>query len=136
MKQSSVFYLTSVENILINWVIMIGALYATVKMHRNVLNFIIYHVIITAMKYCSFKKRKESKVFNTGFKTMLSLTCAKLQHGWPPKVWLGTAGRLLHIPWPTQPTPDGRHLHNTVRSVFCLGTGCQLACPLVAKSYR
>jgi len=69
MKQSSVFYLTTVENILIKWVITIGTLYATVNVHLNVMNFI-HHVIITAIKYCTFKKRKESKVFNTGFKTM------------------------------------------------------------------
>ena len=73
MKQSSVFYLTTVENILIKWVITIGTLYATVNVHLNVMNFI-HHVIITAIKYCTFKKRKESKVFNTGFKTVLSLT--------------------------------------------------------------
>ena len=97
MKQSSVFYLTTVENILIKWVITIRTLYATVNVHLNVMNFI-HHVIITEIKYCTFKKRKESKVFNTGFKTVLSLTCAKLQHGWTPQVWLGTTGRVLHIP--------------------------------------
>ena len=62
MKQSSVFHLTTVENILMKWVIMIGALYATVKMHLNVMNFIIHQVIIAAMKYCTFTKRKESKI--------------------------------------------------------------------------